>query len=128
MVSAERFFVLRVGSGSPVKGATGPNFGFVVVTGATVVGVVVTAMIVVVVVVSANAPVDAARLEPRVMTKKSSSERRIQKIYSADYVARCSIEPSAAIHRHATQEHDSSLTSNSASGTLLIGVPRGSCT
>jgi hypothetical protein len=73
IVSAERCFVLRVGSGSPVKGATGPNFG-VVFNGATVVDVVVTA--VVVVVVSARAPVDTTRLEPRLMTKRSNSERR----------------------------------------------------
>jgi hypothetical protein len=80
IVSAERCFVSRDGSGSPVRGATGPGFFFgrVVVDVTTLVDVVE-----VVLVESARALVATTKFEHEPKTKAMRRERRIGETYSA---------------------------------------------
>jgi hypothetical protein len=78
IVSAERRFVILVGSGRPVSGATHTGFAVVVVTGVVV---VVDDVDVVVVVESPDAPETPTMPEPTPMTIKKASKRRIERNY-----------------------------------------------
>jgi hypothetical protein len=77
-VSADRCFVIFDGSGSPVRGATGPAFfvgGFVVVVETVLVEVVVD-------VESARALDANTTFENKARTNTSTSDRRIEETYN----------------------------------------------